>query len=79
MSILVGVDADHADNNDEDDLFAIFFARFSMLIFFASVDADHHHDDCRGDLLEDIDLEAVLVATKEHSVDPGEYQLHEGQ
>ena len=28
------------------------------------------------DLLEDVDLEAVLVAAKEQSVDPSEYQLH---
>ena len=37
-------------------------------------DNDEDDDDC-GDLLEDVDLETVLVAAKEQSVDPGEYQL----
>ena len=31
-----------------------------------------------ADLLEDIDLEAVLVAAKKQSVDPGEYELYVG-
>ena len=38
-------------------------------------DNDEDVDYC-GDLLEDVDLEAVLVATKEQSIDPSEYQLH---
>ena len=39
--------------------------------------SDNDEDvDCCGDLLEDIDLEAVLVAAKEQSIDPSEYQLH---
>ena len=42
------------------------------------IDDDEDDDVCRGDLLEDIDLEAVLVATEEQSVDPGEYELYVG-
>ena len=39
------------------------------------VGSDHDDIDDGGDLLEDVDLEAVLVAAKEQSIYPGEYKL----